>query len=61
MMLDEKCCCDESAHLWRGTAAVLYDARLILNTPEHLPMWKVTVVRDTVNGENNVSIVFEEH
>lgn len=61
-MLDEKCCCDEGAHLWGGgTSAVFYDAHLILNTPEHLPMWKVFVVRDIINGENNVSIVFEEH
>ena len=43
------------------TAAVFYDARLILNTPEHLPMWKVFVVHDTINGEKNVSIFFEEH
>ena len=60
-MLDEKCCCDESAHLWRGTAAVLYDAHLILNTPVHLPVWKVFVVRDNINGEYSVSIVLEEH
>jgi hypothetical protein len=43
------------------TAAVFYDALLILNTPEHLPKWRVVVVHDTINGENTVSIVFEEH
>ena len=59
-MLDEKCCCDESANLWRGTAAVLYDAHLILNTPEHLPVCKVFVVHGTINGEYSVSIVLEE-
>lgn len=58
MMLDEKYCCDENALLWGGTAAVFYDALLLLNTPEHLPMWKVFVVRDTINGEKTVSIVF---
>jgi hypothetical protein len=35
-----------------------YDALLLLNTPEHLPMWKVFVVCDTINGEKTGSIVF---
>ena len=67
-MLD-KCCCDENALLLvggGGTAAVFYDVLLLLSTPEHMPTWNVFVVRefvvrDNINGENIVSIVFEEH
>jgi hypothetical protein len=45
-----------------STAAVFCDVLLLLSTPEHLPMWKVVVVRDdTINGKNTVSVVFEEH